>query len=225
MQPRLVSIEAKTGFPMLWIEAIGAYVHWLPVTKVQFEYFLCDVNDRQFDEQWYGTLLDLNGRVSPADVRSINYWQAFLTGVRPSEALRYARWSGEGYSLPTLDEWLTMFKSLQAEQPLDPTKILGQLELNERAETLLKQLEIASLEAFTRLGHRLTRAEQMLLRLGVLEWVECPGQAVRWGGMGELNPSFHSLLFSPEAGQPRCPRDPEGERARYYGFRLIRRVS
>ncbi len=31
------------GFPMVWIEEIGAFMHWLPVTKVQFEKFIAAV--------------------------------------------------------------------------------------------------------------------------------------------------------------------------------------
>jgi len=31
----------KTGFPMVRVDEVNAYVHWLPVTKIQFETFYC----------------------------------------------------------------------------------------------------------------------------------------------------------------------------------------
>lgn len=214
-------LDDRTGFPMHWIDALGAYVHWFPVTKVQFEYFLCEINDPQFDESWYDEILSLNRRVSPAAIRSTNYWQALITGVLPSEAQRYARWCGQGYSLPTLDEWMTAYRELKQQPIQDIDAILGLAKLNDRARTLIQRLDTATQPALKQLGYARMRAEQMLMRLGVLEWVECRTQASRWGGMGETYADFHSALFSPESGQPRLPKDPESDRIHYYGFRLL----
>jgi len=214
-------LESRTNFPMVWVEELDAYMHWFPVTKVQFEYFLCEVNDSQFDESWYDEILSLNPRVSPTAIRGTNYWRAFITGVLPSEAQRFARWCGQDFSLPTIEEWTIAYRALKQQQPEDVAAILGLAKLNERARTLVQRLDTAPQAALKQLGYPRTRAEQMLLRLGVLEWVECRNQASRWGGIGETYPDFHSALFSPESGQPRLPKDPETDRIPYYGFRLL----
>ncbi len=46
------------------------------------------------------------------------------------------------------------------------------------------------------------RADQMLMRMGVLGVGRMPNQRVHWGGMDELNPRFHGFLFRPDSGQP-----------------------
>lgn len=220
------SIEVdRTGFPMVRVDELGIYVHWLPVTKVQFEYFLCEVGDSYFDTNWYETVLDLNSRVSPAAVERNNYWQALITGLLPSEAQRYARWCGSQYELPTAEQWLAVFRALANQSPLELSTVLSFPGLNERARVLLERLDEAPRTMLDRLGYERTRADQLLLRLGVLEWVKRPHEANQWGLFGELNPSFHSLIFSPDDGAPRIPRAPETQRVGHYGFRLFRRIS
>lgn len=214
-------LDDRTRFPMYWVDGLNAYIHWLPVTKVQFEYFLCEINDSQFDEAWYDDILSLNQRVAPGSVRPNNYWHAFITGVLPNEAQRYARWCGPNYTLPTLEEWMLAYRTLKQQPTQDINAILGLAKLNERARTLVQQLDHAPQSALKNLGYPRTRSEQMLLRLGVMEWVECRNYSSRWGGMGETYADFHSALFSPESGQPRLPKDPETDRIPYYGFRLL----
>src|SRR4051794_29027663 len=106
-------LDDRTGFPMLHLPELNGYLHWLPVTKIQFEYFICDEPDDHFGEQWYAEIRRQNPRVSPNDVRAENYWHAFLTGITPQEARRFARWSGADYALPTLDEWCTAWQTLK----------------------------------------------------------------------------------------------------------------
>ena len=221
MAQQPLRLDSRTNFPMVWIEELGAYMNWIPVTKVQFEYFLCEVNDSQFDESWYDEILSLNRRVSPTAIRNTNYWQAFITGVLPSESQRYARWCGQGYTLPTIEEWMTAYRALKQKPPEDIAAVLGLSKLNERARAIIQRIDSASQNALKQLGYPRMRAEQMLFRLGVLEWVECRNLTNRWGGIGETYADFHSALFSPEAGQPRLPKDPETDRIPYYGFRLL----
>lgn len=212
-----------SGFPMVWIESIKAYMHWLPVAKIQFEHFLCASPDSYFDANWYEEVLSLNGRISPGEIRSDNYWKAFLSGIKPSEAKRFARWCGKDYSLPTLSEWFDAYKALK-ELPLEPVEIIDRMgELKDRVRTLMQRLDQAS-GASRRIEHR-TLADQMLMRLGVMEWVECTGQRSQWGGMGQTPPAFYGSLFSPDHGQPGIPNNPEDHRLHPYGFRLIRRSA
>jgi hypothetical protein len=215
------------GFPLVWVEDIKAYMHWLPVTKIQFEYFLCATSDSRFDAAWYDRVLNLNKRVSPGSVRESNYWQAFITGVRPSEAQRFAEWCGDGYLLPSLRDWYAAFQSLKA-QPTEPDALaaMGSAhQLSERCQALLSRLEAATIAAFRHLeiAPSPTLADQTLLRGGVMEWVEWQGQRTRWGGMGQPNRKLHPILFNPESGKPHEVINPEGDALHYYGFRLIQR--
>ncbi len=208
----------KTGFPMLWVEPIDAYIHWLPITKIQIEYFLCAITESSFDATWYDTILSLNRRISPAHIRANNYWQAFLTGIIPSEAQRFTRWCGEGYEIPSLDDWFTAYKSLKAMSPKASPE-MGKL--RDRTQTLISNLGSASKVASRDVENEYTLADQMLMRMGVMEWVELPEHRNRWGGMGETFPDFHGDLFTPDNGNPRLPINPENKRLSYYGFRLL----
>lgn len=212
----------KTGFPMFWVEKVGVYLHWLPVTKIQFEFFMCDAPDNRFDATWYDTLLQLNNRVSPGSIRLNNYWRAFLTGITPGETLAFARWCGEGYHIPTLAEWNEVYKVLRVEPPIaNALAEMGSLDLSPRITTLLQKIEYVSTQAPSEYGYDRTLADQMLMRLGVMEWIESDNLQHRWGGMGETYSSFHSSLFTPNNGQPQAPKDPETQRLSYYGARLI----
>jgi hypothetical protein len=217
------------GFPMIWVAEIKAHIHWLPVTKIQFEHFLCATSDSRFDANWYERVSNLNKRISPSNVRENNYWQVFITGIRPSEAQRFAEWYGDGYSLPTLKEWHTAYLALKARSAeQDILNVIGAVHsLQERTRALLSKLETAALAAFRyqEIAPTATLADQALLRGGVMEWVEWQGQRTRWGGMGQPNRRFHSILFKPDNGKPDEVINPEGDPLRYYGFRLIERSA
>ena len=212
-----------TGFPMMWVNAINAYMHWMPVSKIQFEHFLCATPDSHFDENWYDQIISLNPRVTPGSIRPDNYWQALLSGVTPSEVLRFARWCGDDYRVPTLDDWFGAYTALKALPPESPEVINDMGNLRDRVRTLLTRLDAASSTALLRVGYERTLADQMLMRLGVIEWVECHEQHYQWGGMGETDSRFQGSLFTPDHGQPSIPNNPDTDRLHYYGFRLIRR--
>ncbi len=211
----------RAGFPMLWVEAIRAYIHWYPLTKIQAEYFLCSTTDSQFDEEWYDNLLYLNPRVTPTEISDNNYWNAFLTGILPHEAQQLAQWAQ--CSIPTLDEWLTAYRTLKQQPELNDA-FAGMGDLSERTRTLLERVDAASRKVAAHEGLTRTHADQLLMRLGVMEWIDCPNSRVRWGGMGKPAKRFRGGLFSPDHGQPHELLDPETDRASYYGLRLIRRT-
>jgi hypothetical protein len=210
------------GFPMVWIEEIGAFMHWLPVTKIQFERFIAGSPGPRFDDTWYRGVLNLNPRVAVPEIGPDNYWNAFITGVLPEEARRFAAWCGGEYALPTTKDWQKAYDALTA-VPVSPGKLPGLLEgEGDLVRSALSQIEAASAAA-VRSGRGRTRADQMLMRLGVLEWAEQTGGAVPWAGMGEPAPHF-CMLWSIEKG-PAIPLDAGSSRSSVFGFRLIRRPA
>jgi formylglycine-generating enzyme required for sulfatase activity len=211
----------KAGFPMVWVPAIGAYLHWLPVTKVQFEHFLCDPFAAQFDEPWYNMLLGMNERVSPLCANRRNYWQLFITGVTPTEAGQFATWCGHEYRLPTLDEWNRAYQTLKV-APCTEIPDLG-AKSNERARLIVSEVDAITRDIYQARSRPRTLADQMLMRLGVMEWVRYDYRGLPWGGMGQTDPAFQSMLRTPDTGMPEVPRAPKQQRLKYYGFRLLRR--
>lgn len=213
--------QDRTGFPLIRVGALD--LGWLPVTKIQFEQFLCETADARFGPRWYDELLSLNPRVAPHETEASNYWRSFVTGVLPEEAESFARWMGEDYCLPTLKEWNEAFDHLMRSEPLiiDWDEMLPHG--SRRCRTLLDRVLKAAAAAAKESAYEQWRADQMLMRLGVLEWVEVPG-GQRWGGMGEVAPGLAGLLFDPTAGEPHRPYHPESERISFYGFRIVRRA-
>jgi hypothetical protein len=225
MSPQMFELD-PAGFPMMWVQEIEAYVHWMPVTKIQFEYFVCAAPDSRFDARWYEEALDLNPRTTATDLRSGNYWNAFLTGITPSEAQRFASWCG-GSSIPSLDEWFSAYRALKAKPPLSNLDAaMESLGLRDRTRSLLRRLEsVGSSVTKEYGGYERTLADQMLMRLGVMEWVECSSRRSPWGGMGQTHTAFHGSLQTPDHGQPMIPIDPEANRLGYFGLRLVRRLE
>ena len=210
------------GFPMVWVEAIAAWMHWLPVSKLQFERFLRQAPDPSFDTAWYDHLLALNPHVASTRIRPENYRNALLTGIVPAEARRFAARLGAGFAVPTLAEWLrawTSLDSLPAERGFPAALAAG---LEDPVRALVTGIESALAAAATRPLRGRTLADQMLLRWGVLEWVEQEGAPPRWVGIGEPPRLVRGGRASPERG-PVIPDRPEAFRSHLFGFRLIRK--
>jgi hypothetical protein len=212
-----------TNFPMCWVESIQAHIHLLPVTKIQFEQFLCDRPSSQFDQEWYDGILQLNERVSPKSVSATNYWKAFITGVHPEEARAFAEWCSEAddeeYVLPTRQEWFEAYDALKRKAPFAFSD-LDDERLTTRCRQLLKKLDVV---APRQQGSGRTRADQMLMRQGVMEWVETEADKMPWGAYGQPNRKFYGNLYNLDAGQPWFPNDYD-QRLFSHGFRLLRRV-
>lgn len=227
MEIKLDFILDKAGFPMLWVEEIGAYLHWLPVTKVQFETYMCAQPETTFDEVWYHQALDLNERVSPGAVTDKNFWKAFMTGVTPGEAQKYAGWCGDEFSVPSNEDWFAAYKALQG-KAVELTFADELTKIPARVRQLLKTMDTASKKvARSQNISERTLAMQMMMRYGVLEWVEFSSNtrnSTGWGGMGEPLRTFHAQVNSVERGQVSTPLNIEN-RMFYYGFRLIRRID
>jgi hypothetical protein len=203
---------------MIRVESLHAYIHWLPVTKIQFEAFLCDLPADQDAPDWYEEAIRLNPQVLPPEIGSANYWQAFLTGIRPDETHDYSSWSGPWDALPSKDEWFAAYLELRE---------LGEIEVADLAEMsatpqigeLLLRVESASTRS--RHGPR-TLADQMLLKYGVMEWVRNDARGDPWAAFGRPDPRFHGNLNNLDTGRPSYPVARDGLRLASHGFRLLR---
>jgi formylglycine-generating enzyme required for sulfatase activity len=214
-------------FPMVWVEGLDAYIHLLPVTKIQYEYYLWDTPNSGLDQGWYDLVTKDNKRISPQAVTKDNYWQLFMTAILPSEAEQFSQWassqSGDAsYSLPTKDQWQTAYRKLKEtrESDLPPERKLFRTALEmeglaPRCRTILDKL--ADLPSPASL------AERLLLLGGVMEWV-IDGER-RWGLFGYPFQGFASLGHHPDNQKPLSPTKPEDPQARHkaFGFRLLRK--
>ncbi len=224
-------ITDRTGFPLLYVGAIDAYVHWIPITKVQFEYFICDNPSTHFDEGWYQEVLALNPRLSYTRLasrhrrsRTVNYWELFLTGINPEEIHLFCEWNeattGKEFWIPTELDWRQLYQFLtEQESILDIEELFNNAGVSARALSVLKAADNASKSLGKRNMPR-SLAHQMLMSQGVMEWVACEEGRNDWGGMGNPDSNFQSIMRSPD-GPTDNPRDPGGRRLRHYGFRLI----
>jgi hypothetical protein len=214
-------ISDPTGFPMVWCEPLRVFVHWLPVTKIQFEHFLGAAPDAYFDAAWYETALDLNPRVSPRAVSAANYWQALMTAVTPAEAQRFASWSGDGFRLPSADEWTIVYRALRMRPAVDLASSPLLTDREPRTRELLSRLDVASRQAAARMNDNPALANQMLMRYGAMEWVRCESVLSGWSAKGEPLPDFCGNLERLEDAAAPLIAEATSQRLPAAGFRLV----
>ena len=195
----------RTNFPLLAVESAGLEMHLLPVTKVQFEQFLAESS--QVTRSQYREMLALNPAVTPEQFTLDKREGLFVTGILPKEAQAFARWLGEGFTLPTVQEWRTIYKVLR--RTFLPEHDLSS-ELVEGPAGQIVDKFSAHLEA-------LTLQEYSLMRGGLVEWVR---QGKQWVGLGAPRPQFQPNLWDPLTNEVK-PLQPR-QRLPYFGFRLIR---
>lgn len=214
----------KTGFPMIWIQEVKKYLHLIPVTKIQFEIFMCDTPHPKFDGEWYiGKILNLNPRVSPNAIEGNNYWGVFMTGIKPDEIVSFIRWcdtDGNKYVIPDVDLWNEIFNIVKKKPPIDNLESIRGL--SDRSRVIMGRLDKVNRQKAESINRKYTLADQMIMRYGVMEWVTNLSQVQEWAGLGEPHPEFHPVLKSVDDGVPELPKDPYTDRLDYYGFRLLR---
>ncbi len=217
-------------FPMIRVDRLGGYLHWLPMTKIQFEHFLWDATPPGLDQAWlartYENRPERNPRISPQAVGTpADVWKLFLTGVAPCEAAEYAAWASgacddERYALPTVDQWKAAYAELEARKEGVLEEILRMPDLAPLAGRLLRQ--VARHLALD--GKPLV--EQMLMTGGVLEWVDAAALTQLQSpyalmGAPRIAP-LPAALERPEVhGFPRTSSE-QRMRHRAHGFRLVR---
>ena len=216
-EPLIVLDRAR--FPMIWVQSVAAHVAFLPTTKIQFEYYLCDRPKATYTAEWYAKLQTKNRRVASADLNINNYWGAFITGLTRQDAQNFAKWCGpkEGrYGTPTKAQWDTMYDELQA-RPASEVNF-SENGISPRATSLLQRLSAVSSQLARQRSDPYTLADAMFLHQGVLEWVWDENDD--WVATGEPNTDLEPGFFSPKEARPAA--DPENP-PRSFGFRLFRR--
>lgn len=204
----------RSGFPLIYVEPLNAFVHLFPVAKAQFEQFLWQHNPLQWGDDRYQELLALNPRTAPAELSESPYEGLFLTGITPDEILPFARWLGRGYGLLTVEEWQTMRRWLAQQQSSTIPPGLGDRGLAYLARSLWQSL-VARIQPQT-------MQELALMVGGLLEWVSTStphGSSKEYFGMGQPRPAFFHTLK--DADTPQRPIS-VNRRMRYFGFRLKR---
>ncbi|MDX1522124.1 MAG: SUMF1/EgtB/PvdO family nonheme iron enzyme [Anaerolineae bacterium] len=205
----LISID-RTGFPLLVVEEAGVEVHLLPVTKIQFVDF---VNEgKAVSQADYQAMLALNPAASPSHFLDKERERLFVTGVLPREALAFAHWLGDGFDLPTREEWRAVYAALRRVPPPRhqalPELIVGQA--GAIVGKVSEQLHIRSMRDFS------------LMQGGLVEWVQAGvGSEKMMVGLGVPRPEFHPNLWDPISHEIKPIR--LDERVPYFGFRLVRR--
>lgn len=222
--PFTLSVD-RTGFPVIAFPGLPFQVGWLPVTKIQFEHFLVDKG--ALDNDWYqDKLQNYNPRISAGQLSITNYWQAFMTGILPSEARLYAGWIGDGADLPTAQEWKRTLDFLAAWQA-DPQFLDAVLQtpgLSERARLLIQKMDQVLQAESVQLADGRFLCDQMAMRLGVFELLYEDIQQLAYCCWGQTNRRFSGGINNPlRDPAPNRFNDRNGTRMKTVGFRLILR--
>lgn len=95
----------KTGFPLIQLKEWDFRIGLMPVSKYQFERYLCsgDKSASVFTDEWYRSYLKQYPRAS-YDVWEDAPWKLFLTGLSQKEITSFLSYMGKGYRLPTIEE-------------------------------------------------------------------------------------------------------------------------
>ncbi len=221
MEPLTFRVDPRTRFPLVEVPGQDFALFWLPLTKVQIEYFLSGDISSRFDRAWYLERLRANPRVTFGNLAAQNLAQAFITDITFNEARVFSRWFGRNYDLPTNEEWhraLRIFETVAA-HPAFVEQILALPDLHPRARLLVQACEKA-LPDHQRMrdlsGRRLSH--QMMMSLGILEYVYMDTARTRCGACG----SSLQIMTSGTPGQSTTMalRDPDqGDRMAVLGVR------
>lgn len=207
--PKMIHLDS-TSFPVIDLAEAGLSALLLPVTKVQFEYFLGARTG--FELTAFGEVYATGPRSSWRQIPGDRFEEVFLTGVLPDEAERFARWVGEGFRLPTEAEWraadaglaaTTLSPGLLRDLTTDPT-------IHPAARAIVRWL----------LDREPARAWPCvsLFDGGLVEWVRLGGGD--YGLHGRPRPDLLRVIHNPQVHD--AIRFRSAQRHRGCGFRLVR---
>jgi len=217
-------LDPRTHFPLVEVPGQNFALFWLPLSKIQAEYFLSDTIERPFDRAWYRERLRVNPREVPENLTPSNLIQAFLTGILFDEARKCSEWFGKGFGLPHSSEWqraLAVFE-MESADPAYVQQILALPYLHPRARQLVIACEDA-LPVFQRQNNPANRklAHQLMLQAGIFEYVYQDGSANRCEACGTPQ---HLGRAASETTRTLLHPD-QGERMGNLGMRPIIRYS
>jgi len=196
-------VDPQTHFPLVQVPGENFALFWLPLTKVQAEYMLCEWPDSQFDRTWYQARLSGNGRVSPTQVAAANLVQTFLTHILFSEARDFCHWYGPACDLPTSEEWQRALHAFE-QTPADSTTLQQILKLQD-LDPRARQLVLACANALTsrqRQSAQTNLAQLLQLRPGfMLEYVYADATRNSCGACGGYQSGFQPLRKPLEGGR------------------------
>lgn len=198
-----------TTFPALRLPGVGLDVGLLPVTRAQFDYFLGEPSG--FPADVLAELTQASPRATWRRVSADRPEGVFLTAVRPDEAERFAAWLGDGWRLPTPDEWRACDAAARRlgtevgvyRQAADDPRV------HPAARALIEWAVGRGPPSAARAG---------LWDGGLLEWVALPGGG--HGLLGRPRPGLIALVLNPQAHDPVRPTTPARHPA--FGARLVR---
>ena len=221
------SIDPRTHFPLVEVPRQDFALFWIPVTKVQIEYFLSETIDSQFNRAWYHERLRNSQRIMAENLTAQNLVQAFLTHITFYEASAFSKWYGKGFDLPTSEEWQRALQTFDqvAAHPAFVEQVLNLPGIHPRARLLVQSCENA-LPGYQRLRDPAERrlSHQLMLRSGILEYVYQDTAYNRCGACGSSLQSERYGNPSQNVFQPL--RHPDvGDRMPNLGLRPILRRS
>lgn len=224
--PFSVRIEEKTRFPLISVPGTNYEFAWLPLTKIQVEYFLCQTPDSQFDRSWYQECLKGSPRVTMEQLGFDTVRHVFMGNLLFQEARILSRYWGRDFDLPTMEEWrkaLVAFDQVEARDDFIE-EIVAMPDLHPRARLLLHRVE-QILKDEPRPRSRSTRflSHQLLMRSGIAEYAykdEYRNVPVACGSLRRFSDREGSFE---ESFVTQLRRADWGERVPNLGFRLIAR--
>ncbi len=211
--------DPRTRFPLIEIPGQDFALFWLPLTKVQIEYFLSETIDSRFDRAWYHERLRNNPRIVPEQITTQYLVRTFITHITFYEARALSQWYGRGCDLPTAEEWHRALYTL--DQITADASFIEQLvnlpDIHPRARLLVRSCENA-LPGFQHIKDASQRrlSHQLMLRSGILEYVYQDATRTSCGACGRDN--------RPGSFQPLRHAD-TGDRISNLGLRPILRRS
>ncbi len=212
-------------FPIIRFGERNRWMSFLPITRVQFEHFLCDPKTPvEYSGNWYEqNMPSLTAQGRPRlgihMYQETNYFDCFLRNLDPIDGVNnLTNWYDQcfpvhleiiGSRLPRDEEWVACYRSMATQPPLAESQ-LKSLGLSWRASAILRRLWSLSPKWNS-------LAEQMFLVKGVFEWSKTEDKL---GYRGCLHPTLSKNVvdhIDPSAGAPR-----PGSGARdTHGFRLV----